>query len=307
MNELEAVERIRRLAAGPRAKGVKLGIGDDCAIYQSPGSSEDLLLTTDMVIEDVHFRASTHPPDAVGWRALARALSDIAAMGGTPRFVLVSLALAGWADRRWMERFYGGLLRLARREAATLAGGDLGHAERVYCDIVVGGVVPRGTALRRDGARAGDSIWISGELGGSARGLETGRGAAWRRHLYPEPRLELGRYLRARLKATSAMDLSDGVSIDMHRLAKASGLAARLDRPLPVSPGASIEQALHGGEDYELLFTLARGADPPTRHHGLPLTRIGTMEKGKPGAVEFFGRPLAPLGYDHLRSTKPRV
>lgn len=307
MNELEAVERIRRLAAGARGKGVKLGIGDDCAIYQSPGASEDLLLTTDMVIEDVHFRASTHPPDAVGWRALARALSDIAAMGGTPRFVLVSLALAGWTDRRWMDRFYRGLLRLARREAATLAGGDLGHAEHVYCDIVAGGVVPHGTALRRDGARAGDSIWISGELGGSARGLETGRGAAWRRHLYPEPRLELGRYLRTRLKATSAMDLSDGVSIDLHRLAKASGLAARLDRPLPAAPGASIEQALHGGEDYELLFTLARGAEPPARHRGLPLTRIGTMEKGKPGAVEFFGRPLAPLGYDHLRNTKPRV
>jgi thiamine-monophosphate kinase len=286
MNELEAVERIRRLAAGARGKGVKLGIGDDCAIYQSPGSSEDLLLTTDMVIEDVHFRASTHPPDAVGWLALARALSDIAAMGGTPRFVL---------------------LRLARRESATLAGGDLGHAERVYCDIVVGGAVPHGTALRRDGARAGDSIWISGELGGAARGLETGRGAAWRRHLYPEPRLDLGRYLRTRLKATSAMDLSDGVSIDLHRLAKASGLAARLDRPLPAASGASIEQALHGGEDYELLFTLARGVEPPARHRGLPLTRIGTMEKGKPGAVEFFGRPLAPLGYDHLRSTKPRA
>jgi thiamine-monophosphate kinase len=278
-------------------------MGDDCAIYQSPGSSEDLLLTTDMVIEDVHFRASTHPPDAVGWRALARGLSDIAAMGGTPRFVLVSLALAGWTDRGWMDGFYRGLLRLARRENATLAGGDLGHAERVYCDIVVGGALPHGTALRRDGARAGDSIWISGELGGSARGLETGRGAAWRRHLYPQPRLELGRYLRTRLKATSAMDLSDGVSLDLHRLAKASGLAARLDRPLPVSPGASIEQALHGGEDYELLFTLARGVKPPARHRGLPLTRIGTMEKGKPGAVEFFGRPLAPLGYDHLRST----
>ncbi len=307
MNELEAVEHIRRLAAGARGKGVKLGIGDDCAIYQSPGSSEDLLLTTDMVIEDVHFRASTHPPDAVGWRALARALSDIAAMGGTPRFVLVSLALAGWTDRHWMNAFYRGLLRLARRENATLAGGDLGHAEHVYCDIVVGGAVPHGTALRRDGARAGDSIWISGELGGSARGLETGRGAAWRRHLYPEPRLDLGRYLRTRLKATSAMDLSDGMSIDLHRLAKASGLAARLDRPLPAAPGASIEQALHGGEDYELLFTLAHGVEPPARHRGLPLTRIGTMEKGKPGAVEFFGRPLAPLGYDHLRSTKPRV
>ncbi len=307
MNELEAVERIRGLAAGARGKGVRLGIGDDCAIYQSPGSSEDLLLTTDMVIEDVHFRASTHPPDAVGWLALARALSDIAAMGGTPRFVLASLALAGWTDGRWMDKFYRGLLRLARRESATLAGGDLGHAGHVYCDIVVGGAVPHGTALRRDGARAGDSIWISGELGGSARGLETRRGAAWRRHLYPEPRLELGRYLRTRLKATSAMDLSDGVSIDLHRLAKASGLAARLDRPLPVAPGASIEQALHGGEDYELLFTLKRGVEPPARHHGLPLTRIGTMEKGKPGAVEFFGRPLAPLGYDHLRSTKTRV
>lgn len=305
MNELEAVERIRRLAAKVPGIGLKLGIGDDCAIYQSPGAREDLLLTTDMVIEDVHFRASTHPADSVGWRALARALSDIAAMGGTPRFVLVSLALAGWADRRWMDGFYRGLLKLARRTGAALAGGDLGHAERVYCDMVAGGAVPHGTALRRDTARAGDSIWISGELGGSALGLAVGRGAAWRRHLYPEPRLELGRYLRARLKATSAMDLSDGVSIDLHRLAKASGLKARLDRPLPIAPGATLDQALHGGEDYELLFTLAPGVEPPSRYKGLALTRVGTMEKGKAGAVDFFGRPLAPLGYDHLRNTKP--
>jgi len=307
MNELEAVERIRSLAAGTRGKGIKLGIGDDCAIYQSPGAREDLLLTTDMVIEDIHFRAATHPADAVGWRALARALSDIAAMGGEPRFVLVSLALASWADRRWLDGFYRGLLRLARRTGAVLAGGDLGHAEKVYCDMVAGGVAPRGTALRRDGARAGDSIWISGELGGSALGLEKGRGAAWRRHLYPEPRLELGRYLRSRLKATAAMDLSDGVSIDLHRLAKASGLKARLDRPLPVASGATLDQALHGGEDYELLFTLAPGIKPPARYKGLPLTCIGVMERGKAGAVEFFGWPLAPLGYDHLRNTPSEV
>jgi len=307
MNELEAVERIRRLAADARGKGVKLGIGDDCAIYQSPGAREDLLLTTDMVIEDIHFRASTHPPDAVGWRAAARALSDIAAMGGTPRFVLVSLAMAGWTDRRWLDKFYGGLLRLVRRSGAVLAGGDLGHAGRVYCDMVAGGVVPHGTALRRDGAHAGDSIWVSGELGGSALGFETGHGAAWRRHLYPEPRLELGRYLRSRLKATAAMDLSDGLSIDLHRLAKASGLKARLDRPLPVARGATLDQALNGGEDYELLFTLPAGVEPPARSKGLPLTRVGTMEKGKAGAVAFFGRPLAPGGYDHLRPTKTQV
>ena len=301
-SELEAIERIRRRAALPPAGRLVLGIGDDCAIFRPRGSSEDLLFTTDMLIEDVHFRRDTHGAGDVGWKALARGLSDIAAMGGEPRFCLLSLAVAPWVETPWLDGFYGGLLRLAARTRSPLMGGDLAHAEKTMCDIVVCGAAPRGTALRRDGARAGDAIYVSGALGASALGLSTGGGRAWRRHLRPQPRLALGRFLRARLRATAAMDLSDGLSLDLHRLCLASGLSAEIGAP-PRFPGATWEQALHGGEDYELLFTAPARARVPPDFEGLPLTRIGTMRPGRPGAVELEGAPLPPLGYDHFRAT----
>ena len=144
------------------------------------------------------------------------------------------------------------------------------------------GAVPRGKALRRDGARAGDAIYVSGRLGGSALGLATGSGSAWKRHVRPEPRLALGRFLRG--IASAAMDLSDGLSLDLRRLAAASGVAAEIEAP-PRFPGATLEQSLHGGEDYELLFTAPPRAVPES-FEGIPLTRIGTMRKGRPGAVD---------------------
>jgi thiamine-monophosphate kinase len=304
MDELQLLERIRKqvpAAAGAVERtGLALGIGDDCAIWRQPGSREDLLFTTDMSIEDVHFRRETHSAEIVGHRAMARGLSDIAAMGGKPRFFLISLALAPWANARWVDGFYRGALNLAAQAGAALAGGDLGHAERVMCDVVVCGAVPRGKALRRDGARPGDRIYVSGSLGGSALGLETRAGAAWRKHARPEPRLALGRYLRAAVKASAAMDLSDGLSLDLHRLCLASGVAAELDGPLPVFGAATLEQALHGGEDYELLFTAGRGARVPAQFGGIPITPIGRIRKGAAGSVNYAGRPLAPRGYDHF-------
>jgi thiamine-monophosphate kinase len=298
--EIVLLERIRRRAPLPRSAGLVLGIGDDCAIFRPRGSTEDLLFTTDMLIEDVHFRRETHRAPDVGWKALARGLSDIAAMGGEPRFCLLSLALASWAGSRWVDGFYRGLLQLAGREKTPLLGGDLAHSGKTMCDIVVCGAVPKGDALRRDGARAGNAIYVSGLLGGSALGLAKGRGVAWKRHLRPEPRLALGRFLRSRVRATAAMDLSDGLSLDLHRLGLASGLSAEIEAP-PAFPGTTLEQALHGGEDYELLFTARAGTSVPLEFEGLPLTRIGTMRKGRPGAVEWNGLPLAPLGYDHFR------
>jgi thiamine-monophosphate kinase len=222
-------------------------------------------------------------------------------MGGEPRFCLVSLALGEWCDRKWLDSFYRGLLKLARRTGTLLAGGDLATSEKVACDIVVCGGVPRGTALRRDGARAGDPIYVSGSLGASALGLDTRRGAAWKRHLQPEPRLALGRFLRTRLRATACMDLSDGLSIDLHRLCLASGAGAALDDVLPVFPGAELVHALHGGEDYELLFTVRSGTRVPASHAGIPLTRIGIIAAGNPGDVTLFGKYLPPLGWDHFR------
>jgi len=299
LTEESILERLRRRVGIPRGSGVILGIGDDCAIFRPRGAKEDLLFTTDLLIEGVHFERATHGPARVGHKALARGLSDIAAMGGAPRFCLVSLALPDLAGQAWVNQFYSGLLKLAERTGTVLAGGDLARSDRVMCDIVVAGSVPRGRALRRDGAHAGDSIYVSGRLGGSALGLETRRGRAWTRHVSPEPRLALGEYLRE-LGANAAMDISDGLSLDLHRLARASGVCAEIEHP-PVFPGATMEQALHGGEDYELLFTVPAGTRVPKGFGNEALTRIGRMRRGPVGRVQLGGRPLPALGYDHFR------
>ena len=298
-SELDLIERIRARVA--QARGVVMGIGDDCAIVRPRGAADDWLYTTDLLIEGTHFLRATHTAADVGWKTVARGLSDIAAMGGAPRFCLLSLALGDWVDARWVDGFYRGLLRLAEPAGAALIGGDVARTGHVVCDIVVAGTVPRGKALRRDGARAGDALHVSGSLGGSALGLSTERGKAWVRHKRPEPRLALGRFLREDLGATAAMDLSDGLSLDLRRLCLASGLHAEIAAP-PVFPGATLEQALHGGEDYELLFTVPARTRVPRAFEGLPLTQIGTMRKGSPGTVLLDGAPLPALGYDHLRS-----
>jgi thiamine-monophosphate kinase len=276
-----------------------LGIGDDCAVFRPRGKREELVFTTDMLIEGVHFRRDTHTPAQVGYKALARGLSDIAAMGAEPRFCLLSAAFPEWADDRWKDRFFDGLLALARETGTELAGGDLSHAPVLACDIVVCGSAPAGSALRRSGARAGDAIYVSGMLGGSALGLAAKKGAGWKRHLRPEPRLALGRYLRGR--ASAAMDLSDGLSLDLHRLCIASNVSAEIAAP-PIFRGASLEQALHGGEDYELLFTARPNARIAASLGGVPLTRIGTIRRGHAGRIRLDGQPLDINGYDHFSS-----
>jgi thiamine-monophosphate kinase len=304
VNELELVTRIRQKAEPGARRRMLLGIGDDCAIYR-PAPGEDLVFTTDFLIEDVHFRRSTHSAADAGHKALARGLSDIAAMGATPRFCLVSLAVDAGAADEWVDAFYDGLLALAAEHKTALAGGDLARsAGPVTCDIVVCGSVPQGEALRRDGARPGDQIYVSGALGGSALGLEKGKGEAWKRHLRPDPRIKLGQALRG--KATSCMDLSDGLSLDLHRLCSASNVSAELDGDLPVFEGASIPQALHGGEDYELLFTAPPAVKVPKTVAGVPITRIGVIRRGNAGRIKLDDFELLPLGYDHFSpSRKP--
>jgi len=302
--ECTLLSRIERAVSVPRGSQLRLGIGDDCAIFRPRGGTEDLLFTTDMLLEDVHFRRATHSAEDAGHKALARGLSDIAAMGGTPRFCLLSLAVPRWADQVWIDEFYRGFLRLANQTGSPLAGGDLALTDRLACDVTVCGAVPRGASLLRSGARPGDGIYVSGRLGGSALGLATGKGRAWKRHLRPEPRLALGRFLRERLKATAAMDLSDGLSLDLTRMCIASRVTATIERP-PVFPGATLEQALHGGEDYELLFTLPPGSRPPARFDGVPLTRIGEIAKRShsPALVLLDEKPLAPSGFDHFQNS----
>jgi thiamine-monophosphate kinase len=306
-SEEALLKRIIRKALTPFHPGVIESIGDDCAIFRPRGAAEDLLFTTDLMLEDVHFRRDTHSARDAGHKALARGLSDIAAMGGDPRFCLLSLAVPRWADEGWVDGFYSGFLRLAGKTATPLVGGDLARTERLACDVIVCGAAPRGQALLRSGGRAGDAIYVSGRLGGSKLGLLCKKGPAWKRHLRPEPRLELGRFLREKLGATAAMDLSDGLSLDLRRLCAASGVSAEILTPLlstgATFPGATLDQALHGGEDYEILFTVKPKTAVPSNFKDLPLTRIGTLRRGRIGRVLLDGAPLAPLGFDHFQNT----
>ncbi len=277
MNELGLIEKIKKLSG--RGPQIHVGIGDDCAIHRLK-SGPDQLFKIDPMIEGVHFLRS-QPAAIVGQRALARNLSDIAAMGGTPDFCLVSLAIPANLGEKWITDFYRGLLSVARVTGTALAGGHLAQAGQIYCDVFVGGHVRRGKALLRSGAKPGDALYVSGKLGKSW----TGR---------IRPRLALGQSLLGR--ATSCMDLSDGISLDLHRLCLASKVAAELER-VPMVRGATLERALHGGEDYELLFTMPPRMTPPK-----DVTRVGSIVKGKPGAVCFRGEPLAAKGHDHFRA-----
>ncbi len=256
-------------------------MGDDCAIIRPPGAKDDLLVTTDMTIEGVHFRPSD-PLDFVGRKALARGLSDIAAMGGEPKFGFVSLAAPSEAV---IEKLYGGILAIAEETRTTIAGGDLSRSDKIKLDVVVQGSVPRGKALRRDTAQAGDFICVSGPLGR----------AASRDYVdMPEPRLAYGRKLRNR--ATACMDRSDGLCIDLYRMCVASGVRAEIVE-VPLFEGATLEQGLYGGEDYELLFTLPR---VPTRRG---LFVIGRMAAGEP-ALTYRGKTIEPVGHDHFHGIK---
>ncbi len=304
-DEAAITERLKKLVTLPAGSPVLLGIGDDCAVYRPRGSADDLLFTVDMFLEGVHFERETHKAAVAGRKALVRSLSDIAAMGGSPRFCLAALCVPAWANERWVDGFFDGILKLGAITRTVLAGGDLAHGEKLSCDITVCGAVPRGTALRRDGARPGHDIYVSGRLGGSALGLEKQEGRAWRRHLQPEPRLALGQFLRAKLRASAAIDISDGLSLDLRRLCLASGVDAEIDAP-PRFRGASLEQALHGGEEYELLFTVPGGSGVPDNFEGLPLTHIGHTVRSTRGggAVYLDSVPLPASGYDHFRAER---
>jgi thiamine-monophosphate kinase len=335
-----------RAQAAKSGRFLRLGIGDDCAILR-PTAGSEIVVTTDFSLEQVHFRRDWHPPESVGHRCLARGLSDLAAMGAEPAAAFLSLAIppeliAGDAKSSWVERFFSGLLALAEQTKTPLAGGDTAQSPNfdesgckqtgmVSADIVLLGAVPRGRALLRSGAKAGDILYVTGALGGAEAELVAlgRRPQAFRKlkhaapghpHLYPEPRLQVGAKLLSARLATAAIDVSDGLSTDLAHLCEESALTAEIEAAhIPVHPLAgkaekdgwipsALHLALHGGEDYELLFTAAPRAKVPAKVAGVPIRAIGRMRprrKGRPlvELIESDGKrtPLNAGGWEHFR------
>lgn len=323
--ERALINEIRKLVTDPGAprplgplRGVVTGIGDDCAVLRPPPGQE-LLVTTDFTLEGVHFRREWHSPESAGHRCLARGLSDIAAMGGTPTAVFLSLALPRDLSQSWTVRFIRSLTHLAKKYGATLAGGDTAQSpEGVLADIIVVGFAPRGKAVLRSGARPGDRIFVSGSLGvSSAAVVEMEKQPKSRlnpkkysRHFFPEPRIEIGKFLRKKSLASAMIDTSDGLSTDLSHICKESGVGAvieleRIPRGTVGNPkrDVSVELALHGGEDYEILFTSPARKRIPPDIAGVKMTEVGriTSRRGMflhgPHGIE----RLVPRGWEHFR------
>jgi thiamine-monophosphate kinase len=283
-------------------RSISLGPGDDAALFPArPGHQS--ILTCDWLLEGTHFLRDKHPPDSIGWKCLARAVSDVAAMGGRPRCFLLSLALSGSCTGRWLDQFLLGLRRASDQLNCPLAGGDTTQRNEILLNVTVVGEVRSGRALTRSGARPGDKIFVSGTLGEAERGLQALRkmrrvrpaDPLLQKHLYPEPRLALGQWLAQHRIATAMMDLSDGLSTDLPRLCAASAVGARIDLArLPVSHSRppkktfratatrdALDFALNGGDDYELLFTVppVKARKLPSRIKGLLITQIGEITR----------------------------
>ncbi|HMQ02751.1 MAG TPA: thiamine-phosphate kinase [Pyrinomonadaceae bacterium] len=316
-NEFEFIKNIKdRFGLGR--------IGDDCAVLPRDEST-DLVVTTDMLVEGIDFRLDWTTPEFLGHKALAVSLSDIAAMGGMPEWAMLSIGVPPglWEDD-FLDRFYVGWHDLAAEHGVELVGGDVSRVpDQFVIDSIVGGTVPKDKAVRRSGAKAGDDIYVTGPLGGAAAGLQflkdgvrigSARDEATRsaifRQLRPVPLIDAGVFLRRNSIASSMIDISDGLSSDLNHLIAASGVGALiLAGSIPIADGhpnsqtrdGALENALHGGEDLELLFT----ADPKKNlaERSSNFHRIGTITANT-GIIELTTasetRVLAPKGYRHF-------
>ncbi len=330
--EKALIRQIRRMALGrPTNPAIRTGIGDDCAVLRLSGrqgkaktakAQNDLLVTTDFSLEDIHFRLDWHSPESVGHRCLARGLSDIAAMGGEPMAAFLSLALPHDLPQAWVTRFLRAMLSLGKRYGVTLAGGDTAKSPNgILADIVVIGVAPTGNPVLRSSARPGDLIYVSGGLGGSAAAVREMQQTSKRklnlknytRHFFPEPRLKLGRILRTKGLASAMIDTSDGLSTDLTHICQESGVGAelhaesipraRIGKPLRE---VDLQLALHGGEDYELLFTAPATKRIPARIAGIPITQIGEITRRRKILLKNStgsAQELKPLGWEHFRKS----
>jgi thiamine-monophosphate kinase len=302
----DAVVR-RLLAQLPAASPhVKVAAGDDCAVLRVPGATRWLLLKTDVVVENVHFLASENPR-RVGWKALCRALSDVAAMGGTPDSALVTLLAPPNTPMRRLDQLYSGIAKAARRFGVSVVGGETSHVEGrgpLICNIALTGWVRPKECILRSGGKPGDRLLVTGRLGGS---LRTGK------HLDFVPRVREAAWLVSRGGVHAMMDLSDGLGVDGARLAEASGCELEWSpESVPKTRGCTVQQAFEDGEDFELLLAV-----PPSKVASLlkawarafpktPLTPVGALIEKKPRRVSLRGRRMSPAtlsfgGYDHFQ------
>lgn len=307
LGERAVIERLTKLLPG--GSGVRVGPGDDAAVVRGPGARDDLVLKADAVVEGVHFTRRADPV-LVGHKAVARVLSDFAAMGAEPGYLLVSLVAPPRTPVARLEDLYRGLADTARRWKVAVVGGETTGGPALELHVAAAGRVPRGRAVLRAGARPGDVIFVTGALGGSIGG----------RHLRFEPRIHEGRWLRSGRWVTSMIDVSDGLATDLRHLVEAGGVGADLDtHRIPASrdvlklrDGRSpLDHALEDGEDFELLFTVRRGyvaAFVRAWHAAfeLPCTAIGAITAA-PGRIRLreVGGPtrlLKASGYEHFRS-----
>jgi thiamine-monophosphate kinase len=317
-------------SSGSRGNGatLRLGIGDDAAIIASR-RNRDWVVSCDAFLEGIHFLTRTDPPDSIGYKSLVRATSDLAAMGALPRFFFLTLALPAGRTGKWFNGFLAGMARASRQLKIQIAGGDTTRDSKISISITVVGEIGTGRAIVRSGARPGDLIFVTGRLGRAALGLELlqrgfGRNNRIREliepHFYPRIHVELGAWLAQHRIASSMMDVSDGLSTDLSRLCIASQVGARVNEhsvptvKLSASQSRSLENlnfdplefALHGGDDYGLLFTVPRKlAGQLRRAPGFrDLTQIGEIVSGSGILLvnaDGRARRLKPRGWDSFR------
>ena len=302
LGESGLIRKIRERFKSP----VVVPIGDDAAVFDVP-AGQSLVFCSDLLAENTHFIRDLDPPDSIGYKSVAANVSDVGAMGGTPLHFLISLAAPGDLDGAWVDSFLDGVALACGDFKISLIGGDSSSSDRIFVDVSMIGSVPSGKAIRRSGAKPGDSIYVSGQIGGSALGLECLRSGdlknpAVRRHLYPEPRHKLGAALLER--AHAMIDISDGLSTDLTHIVEESKVSARIykDR-LPGWPGAGDHHILHGGEEYELI--VASPHDLAEVRMNVPLRRIGEIiDSGFENRVFLIDGAqesvLRPQGWQHF-------
>lgn len=327
IKDLGEFDLIKRMSAGivPTRRSVIVGIGDDCAAME-PSKGKVQLVTTDMLVEDVHFRASTAEPFQIGWKSLAVNISDVASMGGEPTYAFVSIGLPRETKVEFVDALYSGMRRVANDYSVDIVGGDTVSSPQIIINIALLGEVEKENLILRAGAKTGDAIVVTGSLGGSDAGFAILEHdlpiEGTERHLLPVPRVREGRLLARSGYVTSMIDISDGLASEVHHICEMSVKGAKVfmkDIPLfynvhqvaELTGRRPYSLALHGGEDYELLFTchpdkVSILAEDMRKECDTPLTIVGRIVDGYSITIEdLSGRiiPLPPRGYDHFASS----